>query len=146
MQPQNWKVAVSVEVIFLGSTLLGSDSYFSFFSHPHVGGDFCVISHSYKNSHNMALLRTSFLRTLTASVAIELAVAQLLSLTPHALVLPVTRNMASMTDSLSCYIWLVENISVCLLSIAILQNTPKHIISHRVNRSGLSWLLWARSS
>lgn len=30
MQPQNWKVAASVEVIFLGSKLLGSYSYFSF--------------------------------------------------------------------------------------------------------------------
>lgn len=42
----------------------------------------------------MASLRTSFLRTLTASVAIEPSVALLLSLTPHTVVLPVTRNMA----------------------------------------------------
>lgn len=46
-----------------------------------------------KLSHNMASLRTSFLRTLTASVAIEPSVAWLLSLTPHTVVLPVTRNM-----------------------------------------------------
>lgn len=30
MQPQSWQVAVSVGVIFLGSKLLGSYSYFSF--------------------------------------------------------------------------------------------------------------------
>lgn len=42
----------------------------------------------------MASLWTPFLRTLTASVAVEPSIAQLLSLTPHAAVLPVTRNMA----------------------------------------------------
>lgn len=42
----------------------------------------------------MASLRTPFLRTLTASVAVEPSVARLLSLTPHTAVLPVTRNMA----------------------------------------------------